>query len=86
LTHKRYLRKEEYGMKKLLILVLLVMFLSGCGAAARESEFWQHGSIYKTWDHMRYSLQGYKNPSKETAKKSLEQGWWGIEIPYIPAD
>ena len=73
-------------MKKWLIILSLGMFLYGCGAAARESEFWQHDSIYKTWDHMKYSLQGYKNPSEETAKKSLEQGWWGIEIPYIPAE
>ena len=73
-------------MKKLWILLLLGMFLYGCGAAARESEFWQHDSVYKNWDHMKYSLWGYKTPTKETGKQSLEQGWWGIEIPYIPAE
>ncbi|MBW1722855.1 MAG: hypothetical protein JRH13_11370 [Deltaproteobacteria bacterium] len=73
-------------MKKLFALLVLSMFLFGCGAAARESEFWQHDTLYKNWDHTKFSLWGYKHPTKETYKKSLEQGWWGIEIPYIPAE
>jgi len=73
-------------MKRLLLLLLLGFFLSGCGAAARESEFWKHDSVYKNWDHLKYSWWGYENPTKETGKKSLDQGWWGIEIPYIPAE
>jgi hypothetical protein len=73
-------------MKKLLALLLLGLFLSGCGAAARESEFWQHDSVYKNWDHLRYSWWGYKNPNQASGEKSIEQGWWGIEIPYIPAE
>lgn len=71
-------------MKKLLVLLFLSAFLFGCGAAAQKSEFWQHNTMYKTNDHMKFSWSGYKNPSAETGKSSVEQGWWGIEIPYVP--
>jgi hypothetical protein len=71
-------------MKKLLGLIFLSAFVMGCGASAQKSEFWQHDSMYKTNDHLRYSLTGYKNPNPEWGKKSVEQGWWGIEIPYVP--
>lgn len=72
-------------MKKFLLMLLMGMFLLGC-AAATESEFWKHDSMFKNWDHVKYSWGGYKNPTAESGKKSVEQGWWGIEIPYIPAD
>ena len=73
-------------MKKLFLLLLLGLFLYGCGAAGKESEFWKHDSIYKNWAHMKYSLWGYKNPTKETGKQSTAEDWWGIEVPYIPAE
>jgi hypothetical protein len=66
-------------MKKLLLLVVLGLFLFGCGAKM------QRGATWKNWDHMKYSWWGYKNPTVETGKMSEEQGWWGKEIPYIPA-
>jgi hypothetical protein len=72
-------------MKKLLALLFLGAFLMGCGTAATQSEFWQHGTMYKNWDHMRYSWTGYTNPTPEKGEMSQEQGWWGIEVPYIPA-
>ena len=68
-------------MKKLFLLALIGLFLSGCGAAAERSEFWKHDSLYKNWDHMKYSLWGYKNPTSETEKKSGEQEWWGLPTP-----
>lgn len=68
-------------MKKLFLLFLLGMFISGCGAAAQRSEFWQHDSIYKNWDHMKYSWGGYKNSTEETLGKSEGQEWWGIPKP-----
>jgi hypothetical protein len=77
--------KEGSVMKKLLALLFLGVFLMGCGAAATQSEFWQHSSMYKNWDHMRYSLTGYTNPTAETGEMSQDQGWWGIDVPYIPA-
>ncbi len=67
-------------MKKLLLLVVLGLFLFGCGAEM------QRGASWKNWDHFKYSWSGYKNPTVETGKMSDEQGWWGKEIPYIPAD
>ena len=73
-------------MKRLIGLILLGLFLCGCGAAARESEFWQHDSLYKNEDHLKYSVWGYKNPTEESGEKSLDQEWWGIVIPYIPAE
>ena len=73
-------------MKRLCLLLLLGLFLVGCGSMGRQSEFWQHDSVYKNWDHMKFSLFGYKSPTAEVAKKSQEQGWWGIEIPHIPEE
>ena len=72
-------------MKKLGLLLLLGLFFAGCGTAARQSEFWEHSSMYKNWDHMKFSMTGYKNPTADTGNTSKSQGWWGEEIPYIPA-
>jgi hypothetical protein len=73
-------------MRKLVILSLFCLIFAGCGHMSDQSEFWQHETMYKSWDHMWFSWNGYKNPTGETLKKSQEQGWWGIEIPYIPAE
>jgi hypothetical protein len=72
-------------MKKWILLILMGLFLYGCGAGAKESGFWQHGTMYKNFDHLKFSWFGYKNPDAEKAKQSQEQDWWGIEVPYIPA-
>ena len=69
-------------MKKLLLLAALGLFLYGCGGAQNM----QRGPSWKNWDHFKFSAWGYKNPSTETGKMSDEQGWFGKEIPYIPAD
>ena len=73
-------------MKKLLIITMLVMFLSGCGTLAIDSEFWKHDTLYKSWDHMKFSWNEYKNPTAEHARKAKEQGWWGIDIPFTTAE
>jgi hypothetical protein len=73
-------------MKKLLIIIMLGLFVYGCGATAQQSEYWKHDSHFKNWDHLKFSLWGYKNPTAETQKESQEQGWWGTEVPYIPAE
>ena len=73
-------------MKRLYLLFLVALFFTGCGTMGNQSEFWKHSSMYKNWDHTIYSIFGYRNPTKETGKNSQEQGWWGIEIPHIPAE
>jgi len=70
--------KEVEKMKKIGFLLLIGLFLAGCGAAAKESGYWEHSTMYKNWAHLGYSWFGYKNPTIETGKKSAEQGWWGI--------
>ncbi len=72
-------------MKKVFLLLVMSGFLFGCGAAATQSEFWKHDSLYKNWDHTKFSWSGYRSPVKEDQRRSMEQGWWGIEVPYIPA-
>jgi hypothetical protein len=71
-------------MKKLILTGIIALFLAGCGAGARESGFWQHDTVYKNWDHLRFSWFGYTSPNAEVGKLSDEQNWWGIEVPYIP--
>ena len=71
-------------MKKLILILMLLGFIMGCGQSAVQSEFYQHDSQFVNWDHMKFSLFGYRNPTEEDVKKSREQGWWGAEIPYIP--
>lgn len=67
-------------MKKLLLVLVAGLFLSSCGTAAKQSELWEHPTMYKGWDHLRFSWCGYKKPTIETLKKSNEEGWWGIPI------
>ncbi len=71
-------------MKKLIMGGLLAIFLMGCGQSALRSEFWQHDSVYKNWDHMKFSWFGYGTPTAEDQLNSVEQGWWGIDVPYVP--
>jgi ABC-type uncharacterized transport system auxiliary subunit len=72
-------------MKKLLIIGMLLAFLAGCGHMAQESEFFEHNTLYRDWDHAKFSMWGYKEPTALTAQKSTAQEWWGIPIPYVPA-
>ena len=68
-------------MKKLIVLFLLALLIGGC-----SSEFYKHDTLYKTNSHWGFSWWGYRNVTAEDAQKSEEQGWWGREIPYIPAE
>jgi len=67
-------------MKKLFLLLVAVMLIAGC-----TSEFYKHDSVFKTNQHVAYSWWGYKQTSAQDAKMSADQGWWGKEIPYVPA-
>jgi hypothetical protein len=71
-------------MKRLVAFLFLSMLLLGC-ASANQSEFWTHDSMYKNWDHTKFSWTGYRNPTAQVSKESMAQGWWGIEVPYVPA-
>jgi hypothetical protein len=73
-------------MKKAFLLIFIGLFFAGCAATGSQSEVWQHDTMYKNWDHTMFSIYGYRHPTAETLKQSQEQGWWGIEIPYIPAE
>jgi len=73
-------------MKKLFFLLLMGLFMFGCGANVKQSGFWEHGAHYKNWEHMKFSWWGYKNPTEAINNNSTEQDWWGLDIPYIPAE
>lgn len=68
-------------MKQIAFLIVAILLIAGC-----SSEFYKHDTAFKDWDHVKFSWWGYKNPTAEDAKMSEEQGWWGEEIPYIPAE
>ena len=71
-------------MKKFILLIIMIimgLFLLGCGTDVERSEFWKHSSHYASWEHTFYSWSGYKNPTQETLKQSNDQGWWGIPTP-----
>jgi hypothetical protein len=67
-------------MKKMLLLLAAAMLIAGC-----TSEFYKHDRLFATNDHVAFSWWGYKNTDAQAAKKSADQGWWGREIPYVPA-
>lgn len=65
-------------MKRLLIILALAAFLSGCGTAAKESGFWENDSMYRNMSHLKYSWGGYKKADTTAAELTEEQNWWGI--------
>jgi hypothetical protein len=71
-------------MKKGIVIVLMTLFLASCGQSFVKSEFTQHDAMYKNWDHMKFSWFGHNNPTDAEVKQAAEEGWWGIEVPYIP--
>jgi hypothetical protein len=70
-------------MKRGVLLIVAMLMLAGCGSFSK-SEFLQHDSMYKNWDHMKFSWFGYRQPSEEDTQKAIEQEWWGIDVPYVP--
>lgn len=64
-------------MKRFIAVLVLGLFLAGCGTAAQQSEFWNHSSMFSGWDHMKYSWGGYEQCTPEQTKVSKEQKWWG---------
>jgi hypothetical protein len=70
-------------MKKLLILLVVVACAAGCGTSASQSGVWEHETLYRDMDHLRFSWGGHKDVSSEELQKSAEEGWWGKEIPAV---
>ena len=81
---KDQFRKEKV-MKKLFFLLGVALLVSSCSSGA-VSEFAKHDKMYKNWDHMKYSWWGYRNPSEETMQQSIDEGWWGTDVPYVPGE
>jgi hypothetical protein len=67
-------------VKRWLALMGMVLVLAGCGAAARESGFYEHSTMYRNWDHLKFSICGYKQADQKDAQLSKEQDWWGITV------
>ena len=65
-------------MKKLVVLLLIVglLFTVGC-----SKEWMAHDTVYKTNDHLAFSLWGYQDANAEDMATQDEQGgWWGDPI------
>jgi len=78
-SHHTNSQKEE-EMKRAFAVMMMVLFLAGCGAAARESGFYEHSSMYKDLDHLAFSMWGYKTLEQKEVQMSKDQDWWGKTI------
>jgi hypothetical protein len=67
-------------MKRVIVVLLGVFFLFGCGAAARESGFYEHSTMYRNCSHLKFSTAGYKEVDQKEAQMSKAQDWWGISV------
>jgi hypothetical protein len=67
-------------MKKVLVLLVLTACAAGCGGPAAQSGVWQHDTLYRSVDHMRFSWGGYTEITPEERQKSIDEGWWGTEV------
>jgi hypothetical protein len=73
-------RRRKKEMKKAFAVMMMVLFLAGCGAAARESGFYEHNTMYRDWDHLKFSISGYKTVEPEELKMSKANDWWGKTV------
>jgi len=67
-------------MKKIGLLLIVALFLLGCGTAAQRSEFYKHDAHYKNLKHLTFSWTGWRSPTSKDAKNSDKQRWWGEEV------
>ena len=70
-------------MKKMVVLMFMVLFLASCGQHFSKSEFLQHETMYKNWDHMKFSWFG---PDWATSQdlNPLNRNGGGSEVPTFP--
>lgn len=71
-------------MRKI-ILAGLVFMLVGCSSAVRQSEFFQHDTVYKDLGHLWFSNVGHLEIDANDVNSSRNRQWWGITKPYPPA-
>ncbi len=67
-------------MKRLLAVTLMLLFLAGCGAAAKESGYYEHNTLYRDWDHMKFSIWGYQKVEQQDVEQSKSEDWWGKTV------
>ena len=67
-------------MKKLFLLLVAVMLIAGC-----TSEFTNTTGCSRRTLTLPIAGGATARPRPEDAEMLAEQGWWGKEIPYIPA-
>lgn len=69
-------------MKKLalvLVVTIALAFTVGC-----SKEWYKHDTVYKTNDHMFFSISGYQDASSEDLQTQEEQGgWWGKPVNVV---
>jgi hypothetical protein len=68
-------------MKRIFVVLLGVFFLFGCGAAARESGFYEHNTMYKSFSHLKFSVYGYATVEPKEVEMTKKQEWWGVTYP-----
>lgn len=71
-------------MKKVIVLIVMALFLASCSGSLVQSEFMDHDTLYKNFDHLKFSWFGHRNATAEDQQKSIDQQWWGFEVPYVP--
>ena len=68
-------------MKRIIVVLLGVFFLFGCGAAARESGYYEHNTLYKNFSHLKFSIVGFKQEiTPKVVERSKKQDWWGATV------
>jgi len=66
---------------KFAMVIIFIFVMIGCGTAAKESDFFEHDTMYKNWGHLQFSWSGHNSPTIEDVEKSSGQKWWGKDIP-----
>lgn len=65
---------------KLAAIVVLLFAVAGCGTAAQRSDWHQHDTMYRNWDHLKFSWSGWQKPDLQDVENSDGQKWWGEEV------